>query len=315
MKYIKKIILISFLFSLFISCTANKKTNATVPNNSIEITAAAKQLSIAQKLKDNNHLSIEERITLYYQLKKEAPNRYNFEEESELNAYAYELLNQNLKTEAIEIFKLNITQFPKSGKAHYNLADAYSNLSYTYQELAKANQEKANEIWSILEMNDDWGREIFHFPIRFAKDINYKGIEDARFPKGWSDTTSNFFWTYLFGWNIESVAEITTSELEKNLKLYFDGLMMSVNRDASFDPKVTIAKLEKTKTHEFTGTVQVYDAFTTKKSLKLNVLVDYNYCKSKKNTQILFRFSPKELEHEVWEVMKMAKFRDNICGF
>ena len=39
---------------------------------------------------------------------------------------------------------------------------------------------------SLLETDTTWSKEIFHLPINFAKDINYEGIEDARFPKGWS---------------------------------------------------------------------------------------------------------------------------------
>lgn len=118
----------------------------------------------------------------------------------------------------------------------------------------------------------------------------------------------------MFGWNINLTTEITTDELEANLKLYFDGLMLSVNREEAIDPKITTAKFEKTSENTFMGTVQVYDAFTTKKPLLLNALVTYHYCESKKTSQVLFQFSPKKFEHEVWSIMKMAKFRDDICG-
>lgn len=301
----KSVYVISFLFILMVGCTVNK---TMTDKDSTE------KLSISEKLKANNHLPIEERITLYHQLKKDAPNTYNFDEEKELNDYAYELLNGNLEEEAIEIFKLNVEQFPNSGAAHYNLADGYNYLAYTYQKIAKTNIEKANKIWSVLEMDEDWGTEIFHFPIRFAKDIPYKGIEDARFPKGWSDTTNQYFWTYLFGWNVDLVTALTAEDLDKNMKLYFDGLMTSVNRNEAIDPKITTANFEKTSANTFTGTVRIYDAFTTKRPLTLNVLVDYHYCDKHKTTQILFHFSPKEFEHEVWNVLKRAKFQEDICG-
>ncbi len=300
-----QIILIGLICSLLIGCTTNKTVTA------IETT---EKLSIAKKLKENNDLRIEERIALYHQLKTEQPNRYNFEEENELNTYAYELLNNNLQEEAIEIFKLNIQQFPTSPNTYNNLGDGYNNLSFKYRELGNASREKANEIWSILEMDETWGTEIFHFPIHFAKEIDYKGIEDARFPKGWSDTTSNYFWTYMFGWNINLTSEMTVQELEQNMKLYFDGLMTSVNRDKTINPKITLAKFSKTTKNTFTGTVQVYDAFKTKKPLLLHVLVQSTYCESKKMSQILFQFSPKEFNHEVWEVMKKAKFQNKVCG-
>jgi len=307
MIIIKQLRFFVLILTVFIGCTTAKINSTNVETK--------KKLSISEKLKSNNDLPIDERIALYHQLKKEQVNVYNFEIESELNTYAYELLYANLPEEAIELFKLNLQQFPNSADAYSSLADGYSNLSYKYQELAKENQEQANEIWSVLEMDETWGTEIFHFPIRFAKTIDYFGIEDARFPKGWSDTTSDYFWTYLFGWNIDSTVEITTSELEKNMTLYFDGLMTSRNRIEHFDPKITVAKFEKTAGNTFRGTVQIYDAFTTKKTLLLNVSVDCHYCESKKATQILFKFSPKGFNHEVWEVMKMAKFQDDICEF
>lgn len=310
MRFIKEITLIGFVCSVLMGCTANK-TVTMLSNNSTVV--PTEKLSIGEKLKENNHLPIAERVALYHQLKAEQPNVYNFEVEKELNTYAYELLNGNLQEDAIEIFKLNVTQFPNSADAYSSLADGYSNLSYQYQKLSKVNREKAIKIWSVLEMNDDWGTEIFHFPIRFAEAIDYEGIEDARFPKGWSDTTNNYFWTYLFGWNINMTTELTAAELEKNMKLYFDGLMESMNRNEAIDPKITIAKFEKTNKNTFVGTVRLFDAFTTKRPLTLNVLVDYHYCESSKNTQIVFRFSPKTFENEVWEVLKIAKFQEVIC--
>lgn len=305
MKYLKKVCLVTLVLSCIVGCTVNKSTIAT--------SKKMEKLSIAEKLKENSELPIEERIALYHQLKKKKPNTYNFENEKELNDYAYELMKSDREEEAIELFKLNVEQFPNSGTAHENLADGYNFLAYKYQNIAKANIKKANEIWSILDMNDDWGTEIFHFPIRFAKEIPYKGIEDARFPKGWSDVESDYFWTYLFGWNIESKEKLTTTTLEDNLKLYFDGLMESVNREKSVNPKITTVKLEKSNDKSFKGTVHVFDAFKTKKPLTLNVLIDFEYCESNNTTQILFRFSPKGFDHDVWKVLKIATFQDDLC--
>lgn len=314
MKIITKITLIGFGFSLFISCTTNKTINTTASNNSTTAVETGEKLSIAEKLKENKHLPIHERIALYHQLKTEQPNRYNFKEETELDGYAFELLKDDLYKESVAIFELNVEQFPNSSKAYDGLARSYNSLAHEYKELWKSTHEKSIEVGKVLDMKDDWGTEIFHFPIRFAPEINYKGIEDARFAKGWSDTTSNYFWTYIFGWNINLTEELTSNILEENMKLYFDGLLSGVNREKSVDAKITIAKFKKTTDNTFTGTVRIHDSFTTKRPLTLNVLVDYHYCESKKTTQILFHFSPKGFEHEVWEVLKLAKFRDDVCG-
>jgi hypothetical protein len=118
----------------------------------------------------------------------------------------------------------------------------------------------------------------------------------------------------MFGWNINLTEKLTTDILEENMKLYFDGLLSGVNREKSVDAKITIPKFEKTTDSTFTGTIRIHDSFTTRRPLKLNVLVDYHYCESKKMSQILFKFSPQGFDHDVWEVLAMAKFKDNICG-
>lgn len=315
MKSINKIGFIALIFSLMIACTANKTATTSTPNNSEINTQNTEKLSIRKKLTENNHQSIEQRIALYHQLKKKNSDKYNFENEEELNRYAYDLVNADLLEEAIEIFKLNVEQFPNSGFAYDNLANAYSRLSNKYRELSKVNREKSLELWRILDMDENWGTEIFHFPIRFAKEINYEGIEDARFSKEWSDTTRNGFWSYLFGWNINLTTVPTEDELENNLKLYYDGLMNSVNRDESIDPKITVVQLRATNpnNHRFIGTVEVFDAFITKKPLVLNIIVDYDYCEAKKTSQILFRISPKSFDNEIWTALESAKFRDEVC--
>lgn len=318
MVRVKNIILMSLIFSLIFGCTPNK-TATTHTSTSAAIPVKTKKLSIAKMLEANNHLSIEARIALYHQLKNEQPHVYNFENENELNEYGYALLNANLEEEAVEIFKLNVAQFPNSGNAYDSLADGYSNLSYKYRELSKLNREKSIQIFSLLDLDKDWGTEIFHFPLRFAEGIDYQGIEDARFPpKGWSDSTSNYFWTYLFAWNINATNELTVAELQDNLKLYFDGLMTSVNKNEAVNPKITIAEFQKMDSDsltQFTGTVRIFDAFTSQRPIVLNVLVDYHYCKTQNTAQILYRFSPKPFGDEVWTALKKATFREDICGF
>nr|WP_290935166.1 hypothetical protein [Haliscomenobacter sp.] len=48
--------------------------------------------SIVQKLKEFDHLPVEQRVALYYQLKKESPDAYTFGVEDELTMYGYGLL-------------------------------------------------------------------------------------------------------------------------------------------------------------------------------------------------------------------------------
>ena len=74
------------LFGCKTSADAISLTPVEEKTESVSETKNEKR-SIFQKLKENNHLTVKETIGLYYKLKKESPNEYNFENEQELNRY------------------------------------------------------------------------------------------------------------------------------------------------------------------------------------------------------------------------------------
>ncbi|MCF6360637.1 MAG: S41 family peptidase [Cyclobacteriaceae bacterium] len=125
------------LFTLVFVSSCSGQSNTTIASgNTIE--------SIAQTLKENNHLPVAERIALYHRLKKEDPKGYNFKNEDELTMYGYSLLWSNKVIEAIEIFKLIVEQFPNSSNPYDSLAEAY--MVNGNNELAILNYEKSLEL-------------------------------------------------------------------------------------------------------------------------------------------------------------------------
>lgn len=170
----------------------------------------------------------------------------------------------------------------------------------------------------ILETDTTWGKEIFQFPLGFAPEINFEGIEDARFPAGWGKIDSSTFWSYVFAWHININALITEKELENNLQIYFDGLMNAVNKDKEKVVPSTVALFIKkdgvNNRADFIGKVRVYDAFRTKKIMTLNLLVTQFYCETEKKSIIVFRFSPKEFGDDVWQQLEGVNIRENICN-
>ncbi|MEO6134646.1 MAG: hypothetical protein ABIP35_05805 [Ginsengibacter sp.] len=167
-------------------------------------------------------------------------------------------------------------------------------------------QEKENLF--ILETDDSWKKELFHFPLSFAPDIHFTGIEDARFPKGWEDSLSNNFWSYVFAWEIENDMEPGKKELEENLKKYFDGLMGIKNTNVNFTKNQTL-----NDTILFTGTISTIDAFFTKRQMTLNVTAKICHCTHQKRSIILFKFSPKEFDNKIWFILEEATIRKNSC--
>ena len=161
----------------------------------------------------------------------------------------------------------------------------------------------------FLEADTTWRKELFVFPIQHARDIDYKGAEDARFPRGWEDQKSPEFWSYVFAWNIEHDGEITATELEVDLQKYFSGLMRGKETSVQISKKGTTGN-----SIQYTGAVKTIDNFFTKKPMTLNVIADQIYCKEKKKCIILFKFSPKEFGHEVWKKLEEPKLPASIIA-
>ncbi|MBN8678280.1 MAG: hypothetical protein J0M29_08645 [Chitinophagales bacterium] len=141
-----KIIVFSLVCLIVTGCSApNKSTHDTTP--SVKNAPATPKIVVVNKLAENDHLPIEERIALYYQLKKEQPEVYDFTNETELTLYGYRALWNNKVTEAIAIFKLIVAEFPGSYNAYDSLGEAYMANGDT--DLAIWNYEKS------LAMNPD----------------------------------------------------------------------------------------------------------------------------------------------------------------
>lgn len=156
-----------------------------------------------------------------------------------------------------------------------------------------------HEHLAIFHTDSTWKKELFTFPLNFARDIAYEGSEDARFTTGWSNPESSEHWAYVFGWNIKHAEEITLNQLEQDLTFYFNGLMR-VNT-------TSISLTKETGSEEITnysGTVKTKDAFFSKEAFTLNVKIEQRHCQAQGKSIIRFRFSPKPFTHSVWEKLE-----------
>lgn len=136
-----------------IACLCLTRCDAqTAQSDESATSEAVEKKSIVAVLKENSALPIEERIALFYQLKEESPNGYDFDNEDALNLFGYSLLWEEQVTEAIEIFKLVVAEFPESSNAYDSLGEAY--LANGDSQLSLVNYEKS------LELNpDNFGAE------------------------------------------------------------------------------------------------------------------------------------------------------------
>lgn len=172
------------------------------------------------------------------------------------------------------------------------------------------------QVNSLIQADSSWDKEVFPFPLSFAPEIAYPCFEEAWFPKAWAHKDSAAFWSYAFGWRIETKHPLTVTDLEQNLKEYFDGLMGGKEGLPKDKLPGTVALFLQNASEGnrsyFKGKIQIFDAFTLKAPLMLHVTVEQYYCKEHLKSMLLFRFSPKTREHPIWKQLNELSFRKEI---
>ncbi len=168
--------------------------------------------------------------------------------------------------------------------------------------------------FNLIDLDASWGQEVLRFP---ARNMNYSGVGEVRFPpKGWRNPEHNNFWTYTYAWNIDVDRKITEKELATDLVKYFNSLNhidMSDLKNKHYS-YATITKIKQKKDITFfKGKVNIYDRFATHKIITLHVLIESHYCKRKKKTTLLFKFSPKGFKHLTWELLEKVKLIPDLC--
>lgn len=117
-----------YIFLIFLTATGCKESShgmSKTPSDSSELNY--KKKSIIDELKANENLPIADRVALYYELKTNQYNNFDFDRDLEhrLNLYGYELLWAEQKSDAIAIFNLVIQEFPESSNAYDSMGDGY----------------------------------------------------------------------------------------------------------------------------------------------------------------------------------------------
>jgi CubicO group peptidase (beta-lactamase class C family) len=264
----------------------------------------------------------------YYKEHKDASGYYASEQELIVAGYNY--LQAGNAKDAAKIFRLAIEMFPD----RYNTYDSYAEALMTlgknteaiinYKKSLELNPKNTNAIdmlgklginysTDLLKTEDTWGKELFAIPLHFAEDIKLKGYEDARFPKGWKDTESSDFWTYVFAWKVNVNNPLTEIQVEAYITKYYDGLLASVNKEKDLDlPKTTVSIAKNSKGH-FIGSASIYDTFTTRQPLVLNFNIQQVFCDSNGKSIIVFRISPKAFGHSVWNDLMNISLVENSC--
>ena len=173
----------------------------------------------------------------------------------------------------------------------------------------------AQEQEPILIAPEGWRSEILPFPLSFAPELEFEGVEEIQFAPGWSDPESPEFWAYSFVWYIEKQSPMTVEMLTESFNLYYDGLMNAVaenqkesGESLQFDK--TLCLFIQTS-DGFVGKMRVFDAFFLKDYVELNISVKESFCQQKNKQMVLFHISPKSMDDELWQIFDNLKLEVN----
>ena len=154
-----------------------------------------------------------------------------------------------------------------------------------------------------LPLPAGWGSESFAFPLSFAPDLPYRGVEEIRFAPGWSDPQAEDFWSYVFVWWIEPAGAVDAATLEGQLESYFRGLAAGGQVDDTVIQEEVDARLEETG-DGYRGTVRIVDTFATQAPLDLFLEATRSPCADAGRELWVFSWSPQERSHPVWQELK-----------
>lgn len=165
----------------------------------------------------------------------------------------------------------------------------------------------------LIAPDSTWGKEIFEFPLSFAPQLAYSGIEEAWFPKNWIKKDSAAFWSYAFVWKIKTNIPLTGQTLQSNLKTYFNGLMRAQSNEPN--PKILNTEVitwnenKANGTSSWKGKIRIYDAFSSKAPLDLFLTIEQVFSKDTSVSLVLFRFSPMQLDNSIWTELNRIRIQ------
>lgn len=118
---------------------------------------------------------------------------------------------------------------------------------------------------------EGWSKDTIPFPLSYAPELVYSGIEELRFAPNFFDPKTEFYWSYSFAFVLEDVAELSAVDLSRDLTNYYAGLARANDPD-HFDARAHLARIESTTTpHRYRGTLDTVDSFLDGRALHLNL--------------------------------------------
>lgn len=154
-----------------------------------------------------------------------------------------------------------------------------------------------------MPIPEGWRTETIPFPLGFAPDLPYVGLEELRFSPGMFDAESEQFWSYAFIWWVNLDSETNADSLSIYLDSYFHGLADAVaeSRELEISDAHFASSIEATEGESFSGYAETFDAFVTLEQVTLNIRGDVFPCPDQERLVLFFALSPQDVEHAIWD--------------
>ena len=177
-------------------------------------------------------------------------------------------------------------------------------------------EEKMEPGASLFQQSPaDWRAEVIPFPLGFAPDIDYKGVEELRFAPGMFKPEADTYFTYAFVWWLEGQPQIDEARLQADLLKYFRGLYQAVSKK---EPKQVGSFAVKIEPHgsldedgvrktRYRGEARWVDPFATERDVTLNLRIFHWVCAAQDRTAVLFLATPRKHGDAVWETLSSIK--------
>jgi hypothetical protein len=160
-----------------------------------------------------------------------------------------------------------------------------------------------------------WAQENYTFPLEFAKEIPYKGYEDAMFSPFWGDRLSDEFWTYVIIWWLSDSPQFNERIFGQVLQQYYTGLARK-SRPGTATPsdsasrakvEVTKAKTDSSDMATYNASAIIYDGNISMAQLHINLKIHVLSCGKGRATVVIYEISPKDYASSVWQTLDIIK--------
>lgn len=174
--------------------------------------------------------------------------------------------------------------------------------------------EEGPEVPFSLPTPEGWRSETLPFPLSFAPELEYQGLEELRFAPGMFEPDSEGFWTYAFLWWLPLETRLDADGLAADLEVYFRGLTRSVAEERGFDPGEPEVSAELRETPDagkrdrwLIGKVKTLDAFATREPIELSVSIRIWRCAAEERLVAFFELSPQPAYHQLWRTLRQIR--------